>query len=264
MFILTWPIKTCILFRVCMFHTNLTGDSLSAMRFLRAGTSLDSKKITTLRCHNINVSQFCIIWWKNRTESVCAVSKCQTNHCSMAFYLNVSFNSPSFCFLSPSIAFQRGVWGLCLFTQAKAFMPASIRRLSKITNSIAGLKPWEAGRPAHNKISPCGWKQGWKERGGWRRQERGKDESSLEERETIIWREIRLGSQPPPSHPPPFQTYKDSKQAQRKRLKTRFEAWSLAGPKDILPMRTPLMRKPITVRGHKIRECLSLQWELQT
>lgn len=64
--------------------------------------------------------------------------------------------------------------------------------------------------------------------------------------------------------PPPFQTYKGLKQAQRKHLNTRFEAWSLAGLKDTSPMRTPLMRKPITVRGHKIRECLSLQWELQT
>lgn len=61
-----------------------------------------------------------------------------------------------------------------------------------------------------------------------------------------------------------FQTHKGLKQTQRKLLSTRFEDLSLPGPKDISPMRTPLMRKPIMVRGHKIRECLSLQWELQT
>lgn len=33
-------------------------------------------------------------------------------------------------------------------------MPVSIRRLSKFTNPIAGLKPRGAGLPSHNMISP--------------------------------------------------------------------------------------------------------------
>lgn len=49
--------------------------------------------------------------------------------------------------------------------QAKAFMPASITRLSKITIPIAGLNPQGAGLPTHNMISPVTGTRG-EERGG--------------------------------------------------------------------------------------------------
>lgn len=71
-----------------------------------------------------------------------------------------------------------------MLTQAKSFTPASIRGLSKITNPIAGLKPWEARLPSHNKISSVAESKGEKsEEEGW-----GEGESKEEKDDNLAGR----------------------------------------------------------------------------